>query len=346
MNKKIKWGAIGSGGIARRRTIPEGIVKADNSELVSVYDIDSDSNKAVAEEFGAKACGSPEELFAGEIDAVYIAVPADQHCGYVIQAAAAGKHVFCEKPLGMDEDEALKMIAACKTAGVNLGCAFMMRFHSGHQAALDVVKNGGIGKPVFARAQLSCWYPPMDSWRQDPATGGGGSLMDMGGHCIDLLEMFYGEVEKVSCMINNTIHSYKSEDSAVVSLFFKNGALAVVDNFFCIPDAGSRNYLELYGSSGSIIASGTIGQGDDGTMEVYREEAEGGYDADQARSEKGFVLLKSETVNTYMAEIREFASSVLENREPVNNAALGLRNQKIISACYLSAKTGKTINIG
>ncbi len=68
--------------------------------------------------------------------------------------------------------------------------------------------------------------------------------MDMGGHCIDLLEMFFGPIRAVGCFTNRTVHDYASEDSAVVSLSFENGALGVVDTFFCMPDEASENRLE------------------------------------------------------------------------------------------------------
>jgi len=238
------------------------------------------------------------------------------------------------------------MISVCKKRGVLLGTSFMMRFHSFHQAALKMINEGKIGKPVYGRAQLSCWYPPMaGAWRQDPATGGGGSLIDMGSHCIDLLEMFFGNIKSVSCYINNSVHSYKSEDSAVVSMYFENGAMATVDTYFCIPDNSSKNVLELYGSGGSIIANGTIGQGDSGQMVAYLEGGASGYDAAQVRNESGGEIIKPKPVNTYRAEIEEFSCAILENREPANNALLGLRNQKLIAACYESAEKGKVIEI-
>ncbi len=145
------------------------------------------------------------------------------------------------------------MVELCEQDGITLGTAFMMRFHAQHLAALEMIREGRLGSPVFARAQLSCWYPPIEgAWRQTPETGGGGSLMDMGGHCIDLLEMFFGPVKRVHCAINSTVQDYPSEDSAVATLTFENGALGSVDTFFCIPDAGSKNAPELYGSFGSI----------------------------------------------------------------------------------------------
>jgi predicted dehydrogenase len=303
MDNKIRWGVLGSGGIARRRTIPEGMVAAGNAELVSVYDINAKANEEVAAQFGARAAGSIEELLASDIQAVYIATPANLHCEQVLACAKAKKHVLCEKPLGMTVKETQKMIDACKKAKVQLGTAFMMRFVAQHQAVRQLIKDGKLGKPVYARAQLSCWYPPIKgAWRQDTKQGGGGSLMDMGGHCIDLLEMFFGPVKSVSCIIRNSVHKYKSEDSAVAMLEFKNGAIGTVDTFFCIPDNSSKNILELYGSKGSILAKGTIGQGSAGEMVAYLEGDVGGYDAQQARASGEAIVISPTPINTYKAE--------------------------------------------
>jgi predicted dehydrogenase len=346
LKKKIKWGVIGSGGIARRRTIPEGIVPSPLSELVSVYDISPQVNKEVALQFQTSVAGSLTELLQSDIDAVYIASPVNRHFEHVMAAAKAKKHILCEKPLGLTVKEAEDMIILCRKEGVLLGVGLMMRFLAQHRAALHFIREGKIGTPVYGRAQLSCWYPPIEgAWRQDPETGGGGSLVDMGSHCIDLLEMFFGHVKSVSCFVNNSIHEYRSEDSAVVILGFVNGAMATVDSYFCIPDNSSKNMLELYGSGGSIIARGTIGQGDSGEMIAYLEGGNTGYNARQARKNADGVLIDPDPVNTYMAEIEEFSRAILENRIPENNAGVGLRNQKILAACYESARTGKAITI-
>jgi predicted dehydrogenase len=347
MAGKIKWGVIGSGGIAKRRTIPEGILKAGNAELCVVFDIDELVNAEAAGKFGAVQAASVEELLNADIDAVYIATPACLHTEQVRACAKAGKHVLCEKPLGMTTAEAEEMIELCKQAGVKLGCAFMMRFVAQHCEALKLIREGRLGKPTYARAQLSCWYPPIEgAWRQDPATGGGGALIDMGGHCIDLLEMFFGKVARVSCFINNTVHDYKSEDSAVVMLFFENGAIGTVDTFFCIPDNSSKNVLELYGSKGSILANGTIGQGPAGQMKAYLEQDSEDYDAQQVRTEAHDMVIAPEPVNTYQAEIEEFGRAVIDDREPLINGELGLRSQKILTACYESARSGKAVDVG
>lgn len=346
MAKKIKWAVIGSGGIAQRRTIPEGIIPAANAELITVYDVNAKINAEVASKFGAKGVESIDELFLSDIDAVYIATPANLHCEQVIECAKAKKHILCEKPLGMTIKETQKMITACKKAKVQLGTAFMMRFHAQHQAALQMIEAVRIGTPVYARAQLSCWYPPIKgAWRQNPKQGGGGSLIDMGGHCIDLLEMFFGPVKAVSCFIRSGVHKYKSEDSAVAMLEFKNGALATIDTFFCIPDNSSKNVLELYGSKGSILAKGTIGQGGVGEMTAFLEGEAKDYEAQQARQQADGVKITPHPVNMYKAEIEEFSQAIIDKRLPANNAQIGIQSQKVLTACYESAKKGKCIKI-
>lgn len=347
MSQKVKWGVIGSGGIARRRTIPEGILPAVNAELRVVYDLDQKANQAVADQYAARPAASVAELLEAGIDAVYIATPPSVHCEHTVAVARAGKHVLCEKPLGMTVAEAVRMLAECREHRVLLGTAFMMRFHAQHQAALELVRAGKLGKLVFGRAQLSCWYPPLPgAWRQDPLAGGGGALMDMGGHCIDLLEMFFGRPRAVSCLIHQTVHAYAAEDSAVATLFFENGALAVVDAFFCVPDAASRNALELYGSEGSILAANTIGQGSLGEMTAYLNEQSAGYDAHQARAATGGRSIQPAPVNIYRAEIEEFGQAILDHREPSHNAAIGVRSQEVLAACYESARAGRVVRIG
>lgn len=334
MKNKLKWGVVGSGGIALRRTIPEGFVPADNAALTTVYGTNRATNHQVAERFKVKAADTLDALLASDVEAVYIGSPVQAHLAQVEACAKAGKHVLCEKPLGRNVAEAEAIVAACKKAGVQLGTAFMMRFHSQHQEALKLIQAGKIGKPVHARAQLSCWYPPApNAFRQDPALGGGGSLIDMGNHCIDLLEMFFGPVKAVSCFVKSTVHSYASEDSAVALLQFANGALGMVDVFFCIPDEAVKNALELYGSRGSILARGTIGQASQGEMTAY--------DAANGAGTK----IEPPPRNIYRAEVEAFSASVLAGTPNPLPGEIGLHSQKIIAACYESAAAGRTVAV-
>ncbi len=345
----VRWGVIGAGGIADRRTIPEGIMTADGAELVAVQDVIEDRVREVAAKRGVGHCFTDvaDLLAVPDVDAVYIATPTNVHADQVKAAAAAGKHVLCEKPLGMTQREIEEQIQVCRDAGVKLGTNFMMRFHACHVRLKEMIDAGELGTLVFGRGELTCWYPPIPgAFRQDPALGGGGALIDMGNHCIDLLEMFFGRVTEVSCFTANLVQDYKSEDTALASLRFGSGAVAVVDNMFNVPDAAARNALEVYGSKGSVVAFGTIGQDSSGSLKAVLEKGDKGYDAGQVR-EGGSPeeIITPEVVNMYRAHIEAFCRAIEDDTEPPITGEDGLWSHRVIEACYRSAETGTTVAV-
>ncbi len=346
--KKVRWGVIGAGGIAYRRTIP-GMMLAKNAELVAIMDVADEALERVGEEFGvapAKRYASDKALINDpDVDAVYIASPANKHKKQVAMAAAAGKHILCEKPLAMTVKDAIEVAQLVRKAGVKFAEGYMMRFHTLHQKAKKMIDEGKIGQVVFARAQLSCWYPDMPgAWRQVKRLGGGGSLIDMACHCYDLLRMFIGEPKEVIAFCDTLTFSYKVEDSATTMLRFKSGAHAVVDTFFCVPDSSVESRLEIYGNKGSILAKGTIGQMPGGEMVANLSPKAAQYDAQQERDSLDVKArrITAKPYNTYTAEIEALSRCILKD-EPVTVNTLddSLAVMKIIEAAYRSAKTGK-----
>jgi predicted dehydrogenase len=342
----VGWGVIGCGGIADRRTIPEGIIPAPGAELVAVQDVAEDRVKAVAEKYGVPGFTSIDELLAQDgVDAVYIATPTFVHHEQTVAAARAGKHVLCEKPLALTTQQIEDAIVVCEECGVKLGTNFMMRFHACHQEIKCIVDAGGLGTPVLGRAELTCWYPPIEgAFRQIQKLGGGGALIDMGNHCIDLLEFFFGRVERVSCFTGNLVQDYETEDTAVVLLDFAGGAKGFVDTLFNVPDAAARNMLEVYGSRGSMVTRGTIGQESTGSISAILEGEDKGYDAQQQR-EAGAAerIIEPEVVNMYEAAIQGFCDAIVNDTEPPVSAEDGLWSHKVIEACYESARTGQVV---
>lgn len=329
--QKVRWAVIGAGGIARRRTIPEGIVPARNAELIAVYA--PNSGAEVARQFGVIPAQTEGVLFETACDAIYVASPVNCHLSHVIRAAQAGKHVLCEKPLALNVAEASEMVRVCDEASVKLGIALMMHGHPLHRKACEIVQSGSIGKPTYARAQLSCWYPPLqNAWRQDPQQGGGGALPDLVPHCVDILEMILGQkVASVMAIVKTLVHNYPVDDTAVLTLQFDGGTVATIDCLFNVPDQASPNRLEIYGSAGAILAEGTIGQTTTGDMKWFVNNS--------------WQTTNYAATNIYQTQIEEFSAAILANTDAPVPASQGLWIQHILAACQESAATGQRICI-
>lgn len=346
----IKWGIIGCGGIARRRMVP-ALAECRASEVVAVMDVDKTATEEVAKQIGARGYSTEADLLADrDIQAVYIATPVYLHHVQAIQAAAAGKHVMVEKPIAMTADQAREMIEACKEAKVYLTEGYMMKFHALNSKAREMVHRGDLGQVVFGRAQLSCWYPPIEgAWRQDPALGGGGALIDMATHCYDLLQYIIGSrITEVFAFADALTHDYPVDDSSTTLLRFENGAQAVVDAFFNVPDSAGQDRLEIYGNKGSIQAEGTIGQAPGGKMVAYLSDSAKDYDAQQSKSSLDVTVreIDYKPVNMYAAEM-DYLSGCIESGDPptVNTGEDGLRILRVALGAYESSRTGCKVSI-
>ena len=192
--KKIRFGVIGAGGIADRRTIP-GMLKCDEAELVSVMEIDAARAEELRAKYGAKRAYTDEAALLAdpEIDAVYIASPVKLHARQAMMAADNHKHILLEKPIALTYAEAKQVLDYCDARGVRVAAGFMMRFGACINEMKRAYEAGKIGQLVSIYAQFTCWYPDMPgNWRQSKASGGGGSLTDMGVHMIDLIHYVTG----------------------------------------------------------------------------------------------------------------------------------------------------------
>jgi len=343
----MNLGVIGCGGIADRRTIP-GILTLPNWRIVAVSDATPDIASRIAAKYNLpKACSTEELLADPQVEAVYIATPVYLHKEQALAAAAAGKHIMIEKPIGLTAVEGQEIVAACKRAKVTLMEGYMMKFHPLHQAAKRMIEDGRLGRLVFLRAQLSCWYPPMEgAWRQKQALGGGGALMDLAGHLYDLMAWFAGPVTQVSAQVGNLVHHYETDDSSLTMLHFVGGAYGVADAMFNIPDASVPNRLEIYGDQGSLLAEGTIGQGTGGTMTARLEQPGKGYDAQQERAEQGEFQVKpeGEVASLYAAEFDHFRRAIESGGTPkLNSGEDGVRIMQVIEAAYQSARSGRAM---
>ena len=345
--KKVKWGVIGAGGIADRRTIP-GMLLAENAEIVAVMEVTQEFADRLAEKYKVPyAYDCVEALLDNpDVEAVYIASPVSEHYTQVKLAALKGKHILLEKPLAVTSEQGEELVALCEKQEVLFAAGMMMRFHAYHQKAKEVVFSGIMGDIIIMRAQLSCWYPDIPgAWRQTKAISGGGSLMDMGIHCIDLLQFISGqEVTRVTAITATRTFNYEVEDTACALLEFKNGAIGFVDTCNNIPDNAVQGRLEVYGTKGSILTAGTIGQAEGGEFKLTLSDVED-YDAAQNRVQNEGATVDVTFGNMYTKEVESFGESILSDVPVAVPAAEALQVQKIIEKAYRSSAEGRFIAV-
>jgi predicted dehydrogenase len=348
MMDKLSWGVIGAGGIADRRTLP-GMMFAKNASLAAVMEIEAGLAEHLRKKYNAaKAYTSADALLEDPaVEAVYIASPVAAHYRQALAAIKADKHVLIEKPVALSLDEGKELVKLCAERKLQFSAGFMMRFHPCHALLRKIVAEGGLGKIVSLRAQLTCWYPEIkDAWRQDPALAGGGALMDMGIHCIDLVQYITGSrAVQVSAFIGTNVFSYAVDDSASVILELENGAFAYIDAFFNIPDEASENRLEIYGTGGCALSSGTIGQSGGGSCSIVYSNS-GAYNKNQNRGiVSGKQQLTWEEANPYTLEIESFGRSLLEGQKPEVPASEALQVQQVINCAYTAAREKRAVEI-
>ena len=347
--KKLRWGVIGAGGIADRRTIP-GMMLANNAELIAVMEINMELAEKSRAKWGCKrAYDSEAALLADpEIDAVYIASPVVLHAKQAMMAADAGKHILIEKPLAMTSEEGQKVVDYCESKGVKIAAGLMMRFGAYVMAMKQAIADGKIGRPVSGFSQFTCWYPDMPgNWRQSKKNGGGGAMMDMGVHCIDLIRYVTGQnVRQVAAMHDTLTFHYDVEDSSTLIMRLENGALATVQSNFNIPDEASLWRLEFFGTRGRLAGNGVIGQVDGGSVDALFLEDVGGYDAGQSHESRAAKThLDVEFGNAYAREVESFCLSILNDAPLEVPAEEAVIAQKIIEAAYQSNDEGKLIGL-
>ncbi len=331
----MKWSIIGAGGIADRRTIP-ALLKDRENKLVAVMD----RVPAVAENIGKKynvAYYTDEKtmLETVDCDAVYIGTPVSCHFEQAMMALSFGKHVFVEKPVALTAKESRELVNSFKKAGKQITIGYMMKYHNLHEKAKEIIKADGIGQVNDVRVQFSCWYPDIpNAWRQKKALGGGGAIMDLGVHCIELLEYLLDEeIAEVKSFYSTRTFSYEVEDGGVIIFKTKSGVLGHIDVNFNIPDKASESKLELYGSKGYILCKGTLGQEETGTLS-YLYSPQGDYIAAQKRTTEKPTEYTGERNDLYLKQLQDFCACVKSGRTDYFYADRAVQVQEIVDKIY------------
>ena len=250
---KLRFGILSTGNIARQ--FIEGINGgAERAQVVAVGSRSIDSAKAFADQYGiATAHGSYDDVLADpEVDAVYNALPNLYHKEWTLKALAAGKHVLCEKPMGMDAAEVREMFAAAEASGKLLIEAFMYRTHPQTQAVIQAVRDGAIGNVKTIRATF-CYrtHKIQGNTRFDQSLGGG-AIMDIGCYCVDLCRQITGE-NPSKILASGRLH--ESTDGGAIDVS-ASGVLqypsGIDATFTCAMDTQASNLAQICGDDGYI----------------------------------------------------------------------------------------------
>jgi 1,5-anhydro-D-fructose reductase (1,5-anhydro-D-mannitol-forming) len=328
----LRWGLIGASDIAATRMIPA--MRRVGHDVVAVGGSTPEWTATYAERHGIPASGTVDELIArDDVDAVYISSKNESHRDQTIRAAAAGKHVLCEKPLALSVDDGRSMVDACQAAGVVLGTNHHLPGAGTHRAIRELVANGAIGRVLAVRVFHAVLLPErLQGWRLGSATGGG-VVMDVTCHDAAVIDRLLGALptDVVALATHQGPWESAAEDAVMSTLRFADGTLAQTHDAFTVGYAPTG--LQIIGSDGAIFATDVMTQEPIGTVTLR-----------DARGEREIEV--ADRSDLYDITVRGFAAAVHgASDRPIVTGLEGLRAAQIALAVREAAETGQRVGL-
>lgn len=278
------WGIIGFGWVARSFVAP-AIDAAGGQALIAIADPGQRARDAAAS-LGIPAHAAIADLLRHRgIDAIYVATPNHLHREAVEQASHAGKPILCEKPLAADLLDAHAIENCVRAQGTFLRTAMNQRHHPAHRAIRDAIRDGRIGTVTAVRIVYACWLDadwqpeagPADNWRIDRARAGGGALIDLAPHGLDLASFLLDEtITGLQVVLQRRVQAYDVDDGAMVACRTCSGVLISLHVAYNHPETLPRRRLEVLGTTGMITADNTMGQDPGGTVTLLPAQPDAG----------------------------------------------------------------------
>lgn len=354
MEKKIKVGIIGVGGISSVHI--KGYLALDNVELYAFCDIDEEKLKRKGERFGVDRLYTDYNKMLSELpelDAVSVCTWNAAHAPCTIAALNAGKHVICEKPMAMNVEEAMAMKEAAERNGKLLMIGFVRRFGNDCTVLKDFVDNGELGDIYYAKASYLRRNGAPGGWFGDKERSGGGPMIDLGVHVIDLVRYLMGRPKPVSVygatfdklgdfsQIKGKNGAWKSEtkgeeifnveDLACAMIRFDNGAVLNIDASFTLHTQKGEDGISLFGTKGGAKL--------DPELKIAKEI-------------NGYLVNVGLDIKTgldfgglFENEIKHFVDCITKGVPCRAPAEDGVELMKILCAVYESARIGKAVEI-
>jgi len=340
---KVKVGIVGSRFqadciAASVKSMPE------EAEVIAVASPTPGNAEAFARRHGIASFHTDyrEMLRDPAIEMISVSAPNNLHARITIEAAQAGKHVVCEKPLCMTLEEADAMIAACQKAGVLLLYAEELFFAPKYVKAKQMVDEGAFGR-VHLVKQGEKHSGPHADWFWDVERSGGGALMDLGCHGIAFCWWLLGKpnVKNVYAQLATQVHANRTqgEDEALTIIEFDGGAIGVVENSWTKP-GGMDDSIEVFGAQGMTYADMLMGN----ALPTYSEGGYG-YAVEKAASTKGWSwpVFEEHWNYGFPQEMRHFARCVRGKETPISDGETGRVVLEVMYAAYASAGLGRKV---
>jgi 1,5-anhydro-D-fructose reductase (1,5-anhydro-D-mannitol-forming) len=324
---KLRWGLIGASTIAAEHMI--GAFRANGGEAVAVMSSNAERAESYAKRNGIPhSMTSLKELVESkDVDAVYISTTNELHRDQVFAAAAAAKHVLCEKPLALTLPDARAMVAECRKRGVIIGTNHHLRNAATHRAMREAIKQGRIGKPLFARVFHSVYLPPhLQGWRVDRPDAGGGVILDITVHDADTLRFVLDDEPKsvVAMTSNGGMGREGLADGVMGVIRFSSGLLAQFHDGFTTKYATTG--FEVHGEAVSLIGRDCMTQAPRGDIVL--------------RTAAGEEQLKLDHENLYVRSVRLFQDAVSGRGAPSATGEDGIKSLSVAISALSAARSG------
>ncbi len=328
----MQWIFVGASTIASQHMVAAVRAQTDN-EVAWVVSGSADRATEWAKDHGiARSTTSLEEALSDDAaTCVYISSTNEKHYPQAMAAIAAGKHVLCEKPLGMTLAQATEMVAAADCRGTVFGTNHHLRCSGTHRAIREVVASGEIGNVLSLRIHHAVYLPDnLQGWRINDVSAGGGVIPDITVHDADVTRFILGEVPvDVVAQLAQSGMGQGVEDSCMSVWTMPSGAMVIAHESFTHPYAGTG--LEVHGTKGSIFAKGVMTQSPVGSITV--------------RTEAGERELPYSDHSLYVQGVGDFVSAVAGKGSPAATGRDGIASLAVALAVRDAALSGNKVTV-
>ncbi len=335
----MKIAMLGSGFIAR--FYAESLhAQRRKDRLVTVYSRDINHAKRLADDYGVAhhTDSMYEAIDHAEVDVVLIALPNDLHELAVEQCALAKKHVICTKPLGRNAQEAKRMLDSIETAGIFGGYLEDLCYTPKFLKSLESIRHGSIGRVLWAKSRET--HPgPHSDWFWDKEKSGGGAIIDLGCHCVEISRNFIGKNIRpleVMCWADTQVHPIEAEDHAIGLVKYANGAIGQFEVSWAFR-GGMDLRDEVMGTEGTIWINSFLRTG----FEMFTTGMGNEYVAEKAEVNKGWLFPVGDEAHElgYPNMFTDMFAAIEEKRAPQETFYDGYVVNAILDAAFTSAKT-------